>query len=53
VIVRVGSLDDDPGGRPLVHIWVSQRAPWHEISDSLPQFEEFAPGARQPPVPES
>lgn len=53
VIVRVGSLDDDPGGRPLVHIWVSQRAPWHEINDSLPQFSESAPGAPQPPMPES
>jgi hypothetical protein len=40
VIVRVGSLDSDPGGRPLVHIWTSQKAPWHEISDGLPAFAE-------------
>jgi hypothetical protein len=44
VIVRIGSLDDDPGGRAMVHIWTSQRAPWHEITDALPQFDEFAPG---------
>jgi hypothetical protein len=40
VIVRVGSLDGDPGGRPVVHIWTSQRAPWFEITDALPQFSE-------------
>jgi len=45
VIVRVGSLDDDPGSRPLVHIWTAQRAPWFEIADSLAQFAE-APPAR-------
>jgi len=43
VIVRIGSLDDDPGGRPVVHIWTSQKAPWHEITDGLPQLEEGAP----------
>lgn len=45
VIVRVGSLDDDPGSRPLAHIWTAQRAPWFEIADSLAQFAE-APPAR-------
>ena len=40
VIVRVDSLDDDPGTRPIVHIWTSQRAPWHEIADALPQLSE-------------
>jgi hypothetical protein len=45
VILRVGSLDDDPGSRPLVHIWTSQKAPWFEISDTLPAFPEAAPVA--------
>ncbi|MGH8675453.1 MAG: GFA family protein [Burkholderiales bacterium] len=45
VIVRVGSLDADPGARPRLHIWTSQKAPWHAISDALPQFEE-APRAK-------
>lgn len=48
VIVRIGSLDDDPGGRPVVHIWTSERAPWHEITDGLPVFEEGAPGSPRP-----
>lgn len=40
VIVRAGLLEGDPGLRPQNHIWVSQKAPWHEITDSLPQFAE-------------
>jgi hypothetical protein len=40
VIVRVGSLDSDPGGRPVLHVWTSQKAPWHEITDALPQLAE-------------
>jgi hypothetical protein len=43
VILRVGSLDDDPGARPVVHIWTSQRAPWFEITDALPALPEAAP----------
>jgi hypothetical protein len=43
LIVRVGSLDSDPGARPVVHIWTSLRAPWYEIRDGLPQFAESAP----------
>jgi len=43
VIVRVGSLDSDPGSRPVVHIWTSQKAPWHEIGDRLPRLPEAAP----------
>jgi hypothetical protein len=40
VILRVGSLDDDPGARPVIHIWTSQRAPWFEITGALPQHAE-------------
>jgi hypothetical protein len=40
VILRVGSLDDDPGTRPVVHIWTSLKAPWFEITDALPQLPE-------------
>jgi len=40
VIVRVGSFDSDPGARPTLHIWTSLKAPWHEITDDLPQFTE-------------
>ncbi len=44
VIVRAGLLDDEPGVRPQNHIWVSHKAPWFEITDSLPQFPEAFKG---------
>jgi len=28
VILRVATLDDDPGVRPVVHIWTSHDLPW-------------------------
>jgi hypothetical protein len=46
VVLRVGSLDDDPGTKPRVHIWTSHKAPWHEIADALPQFAEAPPAAK-------
>jgi hypothetical protein len=36
--VRAGTLDGDPGVRPAGHIWVSEKAPWYEIADGLPQY---------------
>jgi hypothetical protein len=39
VVVPCGSLDDDPGMRPLSHIFTGSKAPWHEITDGLPQWE--------------
>ncbi|HJQ85504.1 MAG TPA: GFA family protein [Candidatus Binatia bacterium] len=44
-VVPMGTLDDDPGLRPQVHIFVGSKAPWFEITDDLPQHAEFAPGA--------
>ena len=41
LILRVGSLDGDPGVRPVRHIWVSDKAPWYEIHDDLPQHAEY------------
>jgi hypothetical protein len=43
VIIPAGTLDDDPGVRPIVHIHVASKAPWHEITDALPQFDGFPP----------
>src|SRR5262249_61075688 len=37
--IRLGLLDADPGRRPLAHIWVSEKAPWFEITDDLPRAE--------------
>ena len=37
VYVRIGSLDQDDGLSPDVHIHVESKAPWYAIADSLPQ----------------
>ena len=42
VHVALGSLVDAPRIRPTHHIFVGSKAPWFEISDNLPQFEEHA-----------
>ncbi len=42
VHVALGSLVDAPGLRPTEHIFVGSKAPWFEITDDLPQFEEYA-----------
>ena len=42
VHLALGSLVDDPTIRPSHHIFVGSKAPWYEITDDLPQFEEHA-----------
>jgi hypothetical protein len=41
VHVALGSLADDPAIRPDHHIFVGSKAPWFEITDRLPQHEEY------------
>jgi hypothetical protein len=41
--VMMGTLADDPTIRPMYHIFVGSKAPWHEITDALPQYPEFPP----------
>ncbi len=41
VHVALGSLVDDPSIRPTKHIFVGSKAPWFEITDDLPQFDEL------------
>ena len=41
VHVALGSLVDDPSIRPTKHIFVGSKAPWFEITDDLPQFDEY------------
>jgi len=42
VHVAMGTLEDAPSIRPSHHIFVGSKAPWYEITDDLPQFEEHA-----------
>jgi len=48
--MSAGCLDDDPGVRPQAHIFVSSKAPWHEICDDLPRFDAYPPGWDAPSV---
>lgn len=41
--LSAGCLDDDPGVRVLCHIFYGSRAPWVNVPDGLPRFEEFTP----------
>jgi hypothetical protein len=42
VHVAMGSLIDAPSIRPTSHIFVGSKADWFEITDDLPQFDEYA-----------
>jgi hypothetical protein len=39
--VAMGSLADEPTVRPTEHIFVGSKAPWFEITDDLPQHDEY------------
>lgn len=39
--VPLGVLTDEPSIRPTHHIHVGSKAPWFEITDDLPQYQEF------------
>lgn len=42
--VVYASLDGEPGLRPTEHIFVGSKAPWHDITDGLPQHHDWPPG---------
>jgi hypothetical protein len=41
VHVAMRSMVDTPSIRPTEHIFVGSKAPWFEITDDLPQSEEY------------
>ena len=41
VHVAMGTLVDEPTIRPRAHIFVGSKAKWYEITDGLPQYEEY------------
>ena len=40
-VVPMGGLDDPPPMLPQAHIFVGSKAPWYEITDDLPRYEEY------------
>lgn len=50
--LRLGTLDGDPGRRPLAHGFVGSKAPWFDLpDDGLPRHEAWIP--QGPPKAES
>jgi hypothetical protein len=43
VACPAGNLDGELGIKPQSHWFVGSKAPWYDISDSLPQYEAFPP----------
>ena len=41
VRIPYGSLVDAPTLKPMAHMFVGSKAPWHEIVDDLPQYNEY------------
>ena len=49
VVLLAGTLDGGAEIEPFRHIFVGQRAPWHEISDDLPKFDGRPPADQRLP----
>lgn len=41
VILRVATLNDDPGQTPAMHIWQSHDAAWLEDGEDIPRYAEW------------
>ena len=41
IIVTAGTLDDDPGIKPMWNIFWRSKASWYEESSDLPKHDEF------------
>jgi hypothetical protein len=39
--IPYGTLIDEPALKPMGHMFVGSKAPWHEIRDDLPQYDEY------------
>lgn len=42
-ILRIATLNDDPGTKPAAHIWTAHDEHWLEHKD-IPEYEEWQPG---------
>ena len=43
VVIPAGTLDQDPGIRPVQNIFWNDRAPWREPVEALPRHDEMPP----------
>jgi len=45
-LLPAGAIDTALSPLPALHIYAGSKAPWHEIADSWPQFDELPPPER-------
>jgi len=50
--VPAGSLDEDPGVRPIAHIFVASKAPWFEVTGPLMRFDTYPPSVDAAVLPD-
>jgi hypothetical protein len=50
VFVPAGNLEGELGSTPEAHIFAASKAPWHSITDQVPQFAEYPPPFSGTPV---
>jgi hypothetical protein len=43
MFLHAGGLEGDPGREVVHHIFVGSKAPWYEITDPHPQYDEHKP----------
>jgi hypothetical protein len=41
VRIPYGTLIDEPTLKPIAHMFVGSKAPWYQITDDLPQYDEY------------
>lgn len=47
--LAAGTLDCAPALKVALHAYVASKAPWHQITDALPQFDEEPASPPRPP----
>ncbi len=43
-VLRVATLDEDPGAKPTFRIWASHEVPWLDYASAIPAYPEWEPG---------
>ena len=41
IAIAIGCMDTIADAKPQCHIFTEHKAPWHQITDSLPRFDEY------------
>lgn len=41
IVLRLGTLDNDPQTIEKSHIWLSQKASWYSLNSCLPEYQEY------------